>query len=161
MDACDPEINIKNLKTLIKQNIGTDLKLTRSQICDVYSTIQDGKLPLPPLIMSSDRSFLMDRKSPISRSDFEKLFSPTTKIASLRRIAKKVGIARHADSRLTKAQLVNIIGHRLHGLNIHEPIRLRIVPKKKTEKSYTTNSNTTFNYNRNVNRNVNGNVNGN
>ena len=161
MDACDPEINIKNLKTLIKQNIGTDLKLTRSQICDVYSTIQDGKLPLPPLIMSSDRSFLMDRKSPISRSDFEKLFSPTTKIASLRRIAKKVGIARHADSRLTKAQLVNIIGHRLHGLNIHEPIRLRIVPKKKTEKSYTTNSNTTFNYNRNGNGNVNGNVNGN
>ena len=159
MDACDPEINIQNLKTLIKQNIGTDLKLTRSQICDVYSTIQDGKLPLPPLIMSSDRSFLMDRKSPISRSDFEKLFSPTTKIASLRRIAKKVGIARHADSRLTKAQLVNIIGHRLHGLNIHEPIRLRIVPKKKTEKSYTTNSNTTFNYNRNVNGNGNGNGN--
>ena len=165
MDACDPEINIQNLKTLIKQNIGTDLKLTRSQICDVYSTIQDGKLPLPPLIMSSDRSFLMDRKSPISRSDFEKLFSPTTKIASLRRIAKKVGIARHADSRLTKAQLVNIIGHRLHGLNIHEPIRLRIIPKKKTEKSYTTNSNTTFNYNRNgnengnVNRNENMNVN--
>ena len=154
MDACDPEINIQNLKTLIKQNIGTDLKLTRSQICDVYSTIQDGKLPLPPLIMSSDRSFLMDRKSPISRSDFEKLFSPTTKIASLRRIAKKVGIARHADSRLTKAQLVNIIGHRLHGLNIHEPIRLRIVPKKKTENSYTTNSNTTFNYNRNGNVNV-------
>ena len=165
MDACDPEINIQNLKTLIKQNIGTDLKLTRSQICDVYSTIQDGKLPLPPLIMSSDRSFLMDRKSPISRSDFEKLFSPTTKIASLRRIAKKVGIARHADSRLTKAQLVNIIGHRLHGLNIHEPIRLRIIPKKKTEKSYTTNSNTTFNYNGNgnengnVNRNENMNVN--
>ena len=165
MDACDPEINIQNLKTLIKQNIGTDLKLTRSQICDVYSTIQDGKLPLPPLIMSSDRSFLMDRKSPISRSDFEKLFSPTTKIAPLRRIAKKVGIARHADSRLTKAQLVNIIGHRLHGLNIHEPIRLRIIPKKKTEKSYTTNSNTTFNYNGNgnengnVNRNENMNVN--
>jgi len=108
MDACDPDINIQNLKTLIKQNIGTDLKLTRSQICDVYSTIQDGKLPLPPLIMSSDRSFLMDRKSPISRSDFEKLFSPTTKVASIRRIAKKVGVTRHADPGLTKAQLINM-----------------------------------------------------
>ena len=161
MDACDPDINIQNLKTLIKQNIGTDLKLTRSQICDVYSTIQDGKLPLPPLIMSSDRSFLMDRKSPISRSDFEKLFSPTTKVASIRRIAKKVGVTRHADPGLTKAQLINIIGNRLHGLNIHEPIKLRNVPKKKTETNYN-NSNTTFNYNnRNANENVNANANAN
>ena len=29
MDACDPGIDIKNLKTLIKQNTGTDLKLSR------------------------------------------------------------------------------------------------------------------------------------
>ena len=75
MDACDPTINIKDLKTLIKQNTGADLKLSRSQICDVYATTQDGKLPLPPLIISSDRSFLYDRKSPLTRLDFEKLFS--------------------------------------------------------------------------------------
>ena len=55
MDACDPGIDIRNLKTLIKKNTGGDLKLTRSQICDVYSSIQDGKLPFPTLVLSKDR----------------------------------------------------------------------------------------------------------
>ena len=164
MDACDPTINIQDLKTLIKQNTGANLKLSRSQICDVYATTQDGKLPLPPLIMSSDRSFLYDRKSPLTRLDFEKLFSSSTKVASIRRIAKKVGISRHADPKLTKAQLVDIIGKRLKGLNIHEPIRLRTVPKKKTETSFSNlNSNNTLSYNNNINRNgnINENRNGN
>ena len=156
MDACDPTINIKDLKTLIKQNTGADLKLSRSQICDVYATTQDGKLPLPPLIISSDRSFLYDRKSPLTRLDFEKLFSSTTKIASIRRIAKKVGVSRHADPTLTKRQLVDIIGRRLRGLNINEPIRLRTIPKRKTETNYgNVNSNSTLNYNNNANGNVN------
>ena len=61
MDACDPGIDYKNLKSLIKQNTGHDLKLSRKQICEVYSTTQDGKLPLPPLILSSDRTFLLDK----------------------------------------------------------------------------------------------------
>jgi len=162
MDACDPTINIKDIKTLIKQNTGANLKLSRSQICDVYATTQDGKLPLPPLIMSSDRSFLYDRKSPLTRLDFEKLFSSSTKVASIRRIAKKVGVSRHADPSLTKAQLVDIIGKRLKGLNIHEPIRLRTVPKKKTENSFSNlNSNNTLSYNNNINRNDNRNGNGN
>ena len=156
MDACDPTINIKDLKTLIKQNTGADLKLSRSQICDVYATTQDGKLPLPPLIISSDRSFLYDRKSPLTRLDFEKLFSSTTKIASIRRIAKKVGVSRHSDPTLTKRQLVDIIGRRLRGLNINEPIRLRTIPKRKTETNYgNVNSNSTLNYNNNANGNVN------
>ena len=160
MDACDPTINIKDLKTLIKQNTGADLKLSRSQICDVYATTQDGKLPLPPLIISSDRSFLYDRKSPLTRLDFEKLFSSTTKVASIRRIAKKVGVSRHADPTLTKRQLVDIIGRRLRGLNINEPIRLRTIPKRKMETNYgNVNSNSTLNYNNNANGNVNVNIN--
>ena len=130
MDACDPGIDIKDLKTLIKQNTGGDFSLTRSQICDVYSSIQDGKLPLPPLVLSKDNSYLIDRKSPLTRSDFEKLFNPGTKVTSIRRIAKKVGVARHADKQLTKAQLIAIIGRRLHSMNIHEPIKLRTVQKR-------------------------------
>ena len=130
MDACDPGIDIKDLKTLIKKNTGGDFSLTRSQICDVYSSIQDGKLPLPPLVLSKDSSYLIDRKSPLTRSDFEKLFNPGTKVTSIRRIAKKVGVARHADKQLTKAQLIAIIGRRLHSMNIHEPIKLRTVQKR-------------------------------
>ncbi len=144
MDACDPGIDVKNLKTLVKQNTGEDLSLTKGQICDIYSTIQDGKLPLPPLILSKDRSHLLDRKSPLTQSDFDKLFSASTKVSSIRRIAKKVGVARHADKKLTKAQLIGIIGRRLHATNIHEPIRLRQVQKKIVSKninSYNSNNN--------------------
>ena len=131
MDACDPGINIKDLKTLIKKNTGGDLKLTRSQICDVYSSIQDGELPFPPLVLSKDRSYLLDRKSPLTQSDFQKLFSSDVKATTLRRIAKKVGVSRHADKTLTKSDLKGIIGRRLRSLNIHEPVKLRSVQRTK------------------------------
>ena len=139
MDACDPGIDYKNLKTLIKQNTGHDLKLTRKQICEVYATTQDGKLPLPPLILSSDRTFMLDRKSPLTRMDFDKLFNSTTKVSSIRRIAKKVGVARHADTKLTKAQLIGIIGRRLHSMNILEPIKLKSLQAKKVMKFNSNN----------------------
>ena len=145
MDACDPGIDFKNLKSLIKQNTGQDLKLTRKQICNVYSTTQDGKLPLPPLILSSDRTFLLDRKSPLTRIDFDKLFNSTTKVASIRRIAKKVGVSRHADTKLTKQELIGIIGRRLHSMNILEPVKLRSLQSKKIKK---------FNVNTSTNNNV-------
>ena len=145
MDACDPGIDFKNLKSLIKQNTGQDLKLSRKQICNVYSTTQDGKLPLPPLILSSDRTFLLDRKSPLTRVDFDKLFNSTTKVASIRRIAKKVGVSRHADTKLTKQELIGIIGRRLHSMNILEPVKLRSLQSKKIKK---------FNVNTSTNNNV-------
>ena len=145
MDACDPGIDFKNLKSLIKQNTGQELKLTRKQICNVYSTTQDGKLPLPPLILSSDRTFLLDRKSPLTRIDFDKLFNSTTKVASIRRIAKKVGVSRHADTKLTKQELIGIIGRRLHSMNILEPVKLRSLQSKKIKK---------FNVNTSTNNNV-------
>jgi hypothetical protein len=131
MDACDPGVNSADLKTLLKQKLGIDLKLSRNEICDVYSSIQDGKLPLPPLVLSRDRSHMMDRKSPLTISDFDKLFSSSTKVTSIRRIAKKVGVARHADKKLTKAQLIGIIGRRLHALKVYEPIKFHSTQKTK------------------------------
>jgi len=111
----------------------------------VYSTTQDGKLPLPPLILSSDRTFLLDRKSPLSRIDFDKLFNSTTKVSSIRRIAKKVGVSRHADTKLTKQELIGIISRRLHSMNILEPVKLRSLQSKKIKK---------FNVNTSTNNNV-------
>src|SRR6056300_1706285 len=131
MDACDPGVNSEDLKTHLKQKLGIDLKLSRNEICDVYSSIQDGKLPLPPLVLSRDRTHMMDRKSPLTMSDFDKLFSSSTKVTSIRRIAKKVGVARHADKKLTKAQLIGIIGRRLHALKVYEPIKFYSTQKTK------------------------------
>src|SRR6056300_1419252 len=160
MDVCDPGLDISNLRTLIKQNTGTELKLSKEQICDVYASIQGGKLPLPPLILSKDGSYLTDRKSPLTRKEFDTFFSSNTKVDDLRKIAKKVGVVRYADKKLSKRQLTDIIGRRLHSMNVHEPIKLRSVQKKQIEKNAFNNSNTnTFQNNLNVNANVNSNVN--
>ncbi len=32
MDACDPGLDIGNLRTLIKQNVGVDLKLSKKEV---------------------------------------------------------------------------------------------------------------------------------
>src|SRR5210317_2078510 len=160
MDVCDPGLDIRNLRTLIKQNTGTELKLSKEQICDVYASIQGGKLPLPPLVLSKDGSYLIDRKSPLTQKEFDTFFSSNTKVDDLRKIAKKVGVVRYADKKLSKRQLTDIIGRRLHSMNVHEPIKLRSVQKKQIEKNAFNNSNTnTFQNNLNVNANVNSNVN--
>ena len=80
MDACDPGIDIKNLRKLIKTEVGEDLNLSRNQICEVYSGIQDGKLPLPPLILTSDRNYLIDSRSPLTQNDYEILFNSSSGI---------------------------------------------------------------------------------
>ena len=151
MDACDPGLDISNLRTLIKQNAGIDLKLSKNQICDVYSLVQGGKLPLPPLILSKDGSYLVDAKSPLTRKDFDTLFSSATRVSEIRRIAKKVGVVRHADKKLTKQQLTDIIGRRLHSMNVHEPVKLRSVQTKQIEKN-AFNNNVNLVNNLNVNR---------
>ncbi len=151
MDACDPGLDISNLRTLIKQNAGIDLKLSKNQICDVYSLVQGGKLPLPPLILSKDGSYLVDAKSPLTRKDFDTLFSSTSRVSEIRRIAKKVGVVRYADKKLTKQQLTDIIGRRLHSMNVHEPVKLRSVQKKQIEKN-AFNNNVNLVNNLNVNR---------
>ena len=153
MDACDPGVNSADLKTLLKQKLGIDLKLSRNEICDVYSSIQDGKLPLPPLVLSRDRTHMMDRKSPLTMADFDKLFSSSTKVTSIRRIAKKVGVARHADKKLTKAQLIGIIGRRLHALKVYEPIKFHSTQKTKIIRESINNTERSEN---NVNRGNNG-----
>ena len=71
MDACDPNADIANLRQLIKTNIGVDVKLTKNEICQAYEDIQGGKLPLPPLVMNSSRTYLVDKKSPLKPNDYE------------------------------------------------------------------------------------------
>jgi hypothetical protein len=139
MDACDPGIDIKNLRKLIKTEVGEDLNLTRNQICEVYSGIQDGKLPLPPLILTSDRNYLIDSRSPLTQNDYEILFNSSSKVASIKRIARKVGLK---SKNLNKQQLKDAIGRRLSYKNIREPIKLRNIQKRRIDK-YISNSNKT------------------
>ena len=161
MDACDPKVDIKNLKRLIKQNTGVELKLTRNQICNAYSSIQANKLPLPPLVLSKDGRYMIDRKSPLNEKDFEVLFSASSTLSQLKRVARKTGLVNY--NRMTKGEIIDSIGSFLQSKNVHEPIRIRMGTAVRTRVVSTPTSMRTVSVNKNEypnNLNVN-NVNGN
>src|SRR6056300_216600 len=122
MDTCDPDADISNLRKLIKMNTGESIKLTRDQICQVYNDIQAGKLPLPPLVLDSKTSYLIDKKSPLTPKDFDVLFDSSSKRTDLKRIARKVGLVK--TEQMTKNQIFDAIGKRLRYMNVHEPIKI-------------------------------------
>ena len=158
LDACDPNADIENLRQLIKLNTGVNIKLTKSQICQAYDEIQEGKLPLPPLVMSSDRTYLVDKKSPLKPKDYELLFDATTKRADLKRIARKVGLKQVEQK--TKSQIVDAIGKRLRYMKIHEPVKFARQAQISVNRNTAVN-NTAVNVNvntTNINR-VNTNIN--
>merc|ERR1712159_228640 len=146
-------VNVRNLKRLVKQNTGLELNLTREQICDAYSSIQDGKLPLPPMVLSKDGKYMLDRKSPLTGNDFEILFGSDSTVAQLKRVARKAGLASYKD--MTKAEMVEAIESILESKNIREPIRLHVSAQRATRK-VSVNKNNNYPSNLNVN-NVNGN----
>ena len=133
IDACDPDADMKTLRKLIRMNTGENLKLTRDEICQVYDDIQGGKLPLPPLVMNSTRTYLIDKKSPLTAKDYEQFFNSSTKKGVLKRFAKKVGL-KNIDA-LTKQDLSDAIGTRLMYMKVREPVKIarrRIGVKRDT-----------------------------
>jgi hypothetical protein len=154
MNACDPDADIQNLRKLIKLNTGIDIKLTKKEICEAYQDIQDDKLPLPPMVMNSTRTYLVDKKSPLKPNDYEQLFDSTTKRVDLKRIARKVGL-KNIDQ-MTKMQITDAIGRRLRYMKVHEPVRFArrkraSVTKNTAVNGYNTNINSAMN-NNNLNR---------
>ena len=121
VDACDPDANIDNLRQLIKLNTGVDIKLTKKEICQAYNEIQEGKLPLPPMVMNSTRTYLVDKRSPLKPNDYELLFDSNTRRADLKKIARKVDL-KNVDQ-MTKSQITDAIGKRLRYMKIHEPVK--------------------------------------
>src|SRR6056300_893068 len=149
MNACDPDADIENLRKLIKLNTGVDIKLTKKEICDAYQDIQDGKLPLPPMVMNSKRTYLVDKKSPLKPNDYEQLFDASTKRADLKRIARKVDLKN--VEQMTKTQIVDAIGKRLRYMKIHEPVKIgrkrRVSVSKNTAVNNTAVNNVNFSNN--------------
>src|SRR6056300_1451866 len=154
MNACDPDADIENLRKLIKLNTGVDIKLTKNEICEAYQDIQDGKLPLPPMVMNSTRTYLVDKKSPLKPNDYDQLFDATTKRADLKRIARKVDL-KNVDQ-MTKSQIVDAIGKRLTYMKVHEPVkfarRRQVVPVNRNVNTAVNNTAVNNVSNTNVNR---------
>ena len=171
IEVCDPDADLDVLKKLIKMNTGHNIKLTKEQTCQVYDDIKAGKLPLPPLIMSSSKIYLVDKKSPLKPNDYDILFDSSSKRNQIKIVARKVGL-KQLDQ-MTKSQMIDSIGKRLKYMKIHEPVKIgtkRTTPVKKEGFNNTavinntavnfTNTTLNANGNGNVNR-LNGNGNGN
>jgi len=77
---------------------------------------------LPPLILTPDRTYLLDKKSPFDSNDYEKLFDTSSSRIVLKNLAEKINIKK--VEALTKKQLTDTILKRLQFLNISEPIKL-------------------------------------
>src|SRR6056300_1065074 len=122
IEVCDPDADLDVLKKLIKMNTGHTIKLTKEQTCQVYDDIKAGKLPLPPLIMSSNKTYLIDKKSPLKPADYEILFDSSSKRADIKKVARKVGLLK--VDQMTKSQMIDSIGKRLRYMKIHEPVKI-------------------------------------
>src|SRR6056300_1153152 len=163
IEACDPDAEINDLRVLIKMNTGQSVKLTKEQICQVYDEIKGGKLPLPPLILSSDKTYLVDKKSPLKPDDYEVLFDTSSKRVDIQRVARKVGLKQM--NQMTKSQLIESIGKRLRYMKVHEPVKIgkkrRTLPIKNVNRFNNTAVNANTNANRFNNTAVNANTNAN
>src|SRR6056300_852398 len=132
VEVCDPDADLDVLKKLIKMNTGHTIKLTKEQTCQVYDDIKAGKLPLPPLIMSSNKTYLVDKKSPLKPNDYDILFDSSSKRNEIKIVARKVGL-KQLDQ-MTKSQMIDSIGKRLKYMKIHEPVKIgtrRVTPVRK------------------------------
>ena len=122
IEICDQDTDLNVLKKLIKMNTGHDIKLTKEQICLVYDDIRAGRMPFPPLIMSSDKTYLIDKKSPLNVRDYDILFASSSTRNDIKRVARKVGLGQ--IEQMTKGQMIDSIGRRLRYMNVYEPIKI-------------------------------------
>ena len=133
MDVCDPDAKTKNIRKLIKLHTGKTIKISRDRICDIMKDVDRGNLPLPPLVLTRDKRYLLDPKSPLTRKDFENLFKSNVTSKVVKRLAKKVGLI---ETDKTIAELKRAIGRKLASMNVREPILLpgsRVYTKPKSE----------------------------
>jgi hypothetical protein len=135
MDACDPDADIKNLREIIKQNTGLNVTLSRKEICQIYKDIQDNKLPLPPLVITSDRTYLLDKKSPLKANDYEIVFNSSSKVSDIKRILRKVGAL--IPTKPTKEHMLTSIENKLKSMGVREPIKLAS-KRKLTKVNYNS-----------------------
>ena len=149
MDVCDPDAKTKNIRKLIKLHTGHTVDVSRERMCDITREAKKGNLPMPPLVLTRDKRFLLDSKSPLTQKDYETLYKSNTTSAVVKRLAKKVGLV---NTDKTIADLKDAIGRRLASTGVREPILLpgsRAVSAPKSENFFVNaNRNNVQNENR-------------
>jgi hypothetical protein len=160
MDVCDPDAKTKNIRKLIKLHTGRTVDVPRERMCEITREAKKGNLPMPPLVLTKDKRFLLDPKSPLTQKDYETLYKSSVTSAVVKRLAKKVGLV---NTDKTIIDLKDAIGRRLASNNVREPILLpgtRVVsavrslkPVANTDRNQDRNENQDRNRNENQDRN--------
>ena len=154
MDACDPDAKSTNIRKLIKLHTGRTISISSEKTCELMRDIRKGSLPLPPLVLTRDKKYLLDSKSPLTRKDYETLFKSNVTSKVVKRLAIKVGLT---ETGKTITDLKRAIGRKLSSMKVREPILLpgsRVYSKIKNEpfineEMHTQNENRIENENRN------------
>src|SRR5210317_427506 len=147
MDVCDPNINYESIRQRVQMNAGRNLNLSRKDVCDMYTNIQQNKLLLPPLVITKDRTYMYDRKSPFKKKDYTALFKKGTSKAKLNKLAEKCGAL--TNSKDSVNQVRDAIFTKLRALKVREPIKLSNgCPRPKKKKPIVGMNTPTFNQNR-------------
>jgi methanogenic corrinoid protein MtbC1 len=128
MNACDPNADLGQLRNFVKQNTGITVALNKSQLCKVYRDVQDEKWVLPPMVLNSDRTWLLDRKSPLNAREYERLLDSKSTKSQIMSLAKKVGAS--IAEKATKAEVIDSIYSKLKSLDILEPIQIAKVRRQ-------------------------------
>ena len=154
MDVCDPDAKTKNIRKLIKLHTGRTVDVPRERMCDITREAKKGNLPMPPLVLTRDKRFLLDPKSPLTQKDYETLYKSNVTSVVVKRLAKKVGLV---NTDKTISELKDAIGRRLASTSVREPILLPGTRMVSTSRSPNFFANTVRNQDQN--RNGNGNEN--
>lgn len=148
MDVCDPDAKTKNIRKLIKLHTGHTVDVPRERMCDITREADKGNLPMPPLVLTRDKRFLLDPKSPLTQKDYETLYKSNVTSAVVKRLAKKVGLV---NTDKTISELKDAIGRRLASTSVREPILLPGTRMVSTSRSPNFFANTVRNQDRNEN----------
>ena len=149
MDVCDPDAKTKNIRKLIKLHTGRTVDVPRERMCDITREAKKGNLPMPPLVLTRDKRFLLDPKSPLTQKDYETLYKSNVTSAVVKRLAKKVGLV---NTDKTISELKDAIGRRLASTSVREPILLPGTRMVSTSRSPNFFANTVRNQDQNQNQ---------
>ena len=133
--SCDTDLKLDNLRKIVTQDTGLNSNgYTKEQICQVRQEIIGKKLTLPPLVLSANRTYMLDKKSPLSMREYKELFGRST-VGKLKSMAKKVGISVASDA--TQTEMRSAIKAKLKAMDISEPIILGQKSKPRASRANT------------------------
>ena len=131
MASISPGISMNNLVKSVQERYSVNVRnLPKGKIESVYRSITEGRLPMPPLVLSEDKTLLIDRKSPLSGRDYKVLFNASSTKRQLFGLARKMHLLGFKE--LKKNELVEQIKRKLQVTGICEPVLLQV--KRKSGK---------------------------